>query len=566
MKIYKDYIENLNNIDYDKIIYKNNNFFIGNVVIKNNRAINNDIVYYNYKEVINIKKRSEEYIVGILVINDKKKYGFNKKHNPYYLFKPLNNKYPNFLVSLSKSRINNIYVCIRFNKWDNNSLYPIGTIIDIIGDIDIYENQIKCYLYKNNLIYPQLKISKEKIEHDKNINIKDYKYEVFTIDPEKCKDIDDSISFKKTESEYIVGVHITDVSYYINNLEDINCKLYLEDKLTSSIYYNNNQINMIPNIYAENICSLLENTKKKCISILFKFDKNYKLINYKIELSNVFVKKNLSYNEAEVYIKTNNKEYDYLLNIWDFMKKYDNSIKNTHELIEKLMILCNKTIGEILYNYDKKKAIMRIHKERIKKITEKKYDEELDIYLNKKNMNSAFYSCNQELINHFGLNLELYTHFTSPIRRYIDIINHINIKNYLLKKELLNINENIINHINNINKYIKKFNNDSKIIDLIKKNENIKKYYDSYIIKININYLLIYIVELNLEYKYKIYNNKLSNIYKINNITNNKIEIKDNNNKIIRFNRFEKIKISIINFKNEYELLNKLKVSIIINN
>ena len=61
----------------------------------------------------------------------------------------------------------------------------------------------------------------------------------------------------------------------------------------------------------------------------------------------------------------------------------------------------------------------------------------------------------------------IYTHFTSPIRRYIDIINHINIKNVLNKKELILIDNEILNNVNRLNKNIKKFNNDYKLIELI---------------------------------------------------------------------------------------------------
>ena len=67
--------------------------------IKNNRGINNDIVYYNHNEVINIKDRNKQYIVGILLLNNNKKYGFNKKNNILYLFKPINKNYPDFLVA-----------------------------------------------------------------------------------------------------------------------------------------------------------------------------------------------------------------------------------------------------------------------------------------------------------------------------------------------------------------------------------------------------------------------------------------------------------------------------------
>ena len=97
MKYYKEYLY-MNNKHYDKLICKNNLYFIDNVQIKNNRGINNDIVYHNHNEVINIKERTKQYIVGILLLNNNKKYGFNK-NSAMYLFKPINKRYPEFLVA-----------------------------------------------------------------------------------------------------------------------------------------------------------------------------------------------------------------------------------------------------------------------------------------------------------------------------------------------------------------------------------------------------------------------------------------------------------------------------------
>ena len=565
MKYYKDYI-NENNIYFDKLICKNQKYFIGNIQIKNNRCVNNDIVYYNYNEVINIKERSQQYIVGILLLNNNKKYGFNKKNNALYLFKPINNNYPNFLVASNNKNKKNIYIAIEFYKWDTNSKYPIGHIKENIGEINILENEIRCYLYKNNLIYPKIKINKDIVNDNiinNNIIDKDKNkiYNVFSIDPPNCKDIDDCISFNKLDNNnYELGIHITDVSHYIKNIE------IFFNKLTTSIYYGNKQINMLPEILSENLCSLLEKNYRKCISTIFIFNNNYKLINYKIELTNVYIKKNLSYEEAELIILKNNNKYYDLINLWNFMIKYDINIKNTHELIEKLMILCNKTIAEILYKYDKEKTILRIHNKNTNYLI-KTEDKILTKYINKRTINSALYSydiLNLKNVCHYGLNLNLYTHFTSPIRRYIDIINHINIKNVLNKKELIFIDNEILNNVNRLNKNIKKFNNDYKLIELINKKKNIiNQKYESYIIKINLNYILLYIPLLDLEYKYKFNNNIFKNLYYINFISKKRLELKDFNNNIFIFENLKKINILITFINQEEKLFNKIKINLI---
>ena len=559
MKYYKDYVYT-NNIYYDKLTCKNGKYFIDNVLIKNNRGINNDIVYHNYNEVINIKKREKQYIVGVLLLNNNKKYGFTKKNNILYLFKPLNKNYPDFLVASNNKNKKNIYIAIEFYKWDTTGKYPIGHIIENIGETNILENQIKCYLYKNNLVYPKIKINKN-INNNLVDNNHSKIYNVFSIDPPNCKDIDDSISFSKLDNtNYELGIHITDVSDYINNIE------IFENKLTTSIYYGTEQINMLPKHISEDVCSLLEKNYRKCISTILIFNHKYKLIDYKIELSNVYVEKNFSYDEAELIISNNNNKYNSLINLWNFMINYDNTIKNTHELIEKLMVLCNKIIAETLYNYDKKQTILRIH-EKKNTLLFKNKEEILEKHINKKNINSASYSYYKDdlkIIGHSGLNLDLYTHFTSPIRRYIDIINHINIKNVLQKKQLISIDDKILDNVNKLNKNIKKFSNDYKLIDLLYKKKTIfNEIYEAYIIKININYILIYIPKLDLEYKYKFYDYNLKNIYSINIITNNKLELKDYNNNIFICENLKKINIFLSYFNEEVDLFNKIKIKFI---
>lgn len=552
MKYYEEYNKE-NNIYYDKIIYKYPYYYIDNVIIKNNRAIHNDIVYYYNNKVINIKERKKQYIAGVLYLNSSKKYGVNKKNNIYYLFKPINNKYPNFLVSTNNKTKENLYVAIEFLDWSILSKYPTGNIINIIGNINNYDNLIKSYLYKNDLIYPTIKI--KDIINLKETITNNYNYNVFSIDPPNCLDIDDACSFEILDNNrYKLGIHITDVSFYINNIDLFN------NRLTSSIYYTNNTINMLPKILSEKLCSLLENTIKKCVSVIIIFNEKLEIISEDIELNQVYIEKNYSYEEAELYIKKRNMKYKSLINLWDCMIKYDNNIRNTHELIEKIMILCNKIIAEKLFNYDNEKTILRTHKN-----TNNKYYENNNIllkdYLYKKNLNKAIYSYDNINTNHESLNLKYYTHFTSPIRRFIDIINHINIKKILNNEELIKIDDLLLEKVNNINTYIKKFENDLKVIDFIYNNNN-NKNYEGYIIKIYINSILIYIPELKIEYKYEIINKKLNNLYKIKFINQKKIIIKDNNNNILLYKKNQKINIKFYIIENEIDIFKKLFINI----
>ena len=158
---------------------------------------------------INIKERMSK-IAGILYLNKNTKYGFNSKNMPYYVFKPLNKKYPKFLVASSIKNTTKNYIVISFHKWPEDSKYPYGKCEKIIGPIGNYENECEILLYKHNLVFPKFKIHKSNIIHHQqsNSNLQAYDYQVFSIDPQGCKDIDDAISFHSIQiilkSEFIL--------------------------------------------------------------------------------------------------------------------------------------------------------------------------------------------------------------------------------------------------------------------------------------------------------------------------------------------------------------------------
>lgn len=511
MYYYDNYLSN-NNSENGLLEYDGKNYIVNNKIIENNRGLVNDIVFIDENKVINIKQRSKQNISGILYMNSNKSYGRNKKGMNYYKFKALNNKFKSFLVPCSLKIKRKVYIVIEFNKWDITDKYPIGICKNIIGEIGEQNNEYEILLHKYDLKYPKLKIHKNIINNDLNQKIDNIDYNIFTIDPINCKDIDDGISIKKDKDIIEIGVHITDVSYYMND------KLFdIFKGLNTSIYYNNRQINMLPEVYSTNICSLLENTSRKCISIIYKY-KDSELIAYEIKESNVYVEKNFSYDEAEEIIVKKDKKYKDLLELWDNMIKIDNNIIDTHKLIEYLMIKSNQLVGETLYKYDKNGSILRTHKIKSDYSEEEKVSDVLNNYLKLKTYESAKYEINSDNIYHAGLELEFYTHYTSPIRRVVDIINHINIKKYLNNEKLINIETDIIDNINNQNKRIIKLRNDNKILDLFYKINNKEYKTNGYILDIDEKKIVFYLEEFDLEYKYILKDNSNKDYKKYMNI------------------------------------------------
>ena len=589
MQYYNKYLEEpLISIDKDILtgIYKNleNNSYIEieknkYINIENNRAINNDIVYYINNNIIGIHTRNICDIVGILYLDSKIKYG-NINDKSLYLFKPTNKSYPNFYIPYKiKNNKNKIFCTINFKEWNITDKLPIGTLINIIGNIGIKESEIEhmriYYGINNNTwkIDNSKKNNDLKIINDLQEKIEDY--EVFSIDPIGSKDIDDAFHFKNIKkNEYEVGIHIASPTIFFENN-------YLEilDRV-STVYLPDKKYNLLPNIYADEIISLLENKKRFALSLILKINNNV-VISYEIKETVVKNIKNYDYDTFDKILKKNEKLYDFI----NLTKIFFNvHIIDSHKLVEYWMIYTNKFIANYLINNGFSNIILRSHQLNIKN-KEFNIDECLNNYLTLKEESSALYVIyDKNNLNqyHSKLNNEYYTHFTSPIRRSIDFYIHM----LLLNKIKYNDN-NIVKIIDKINIFTKKCRKFDRIIrrlnflyDIKESSKNIETY--GYIINITKNKLTVYIPEYNLEEKIIIVPYKFENVYNINIEkdwnTNSRIfsqinikENIDNITKIICSNEnitkvytlYEKINIKLWVFTSFENIFDKLKIEIL---
>lgn len=556
MNYFKDY-KSIYNIKYGILENVDNIFTSNGNELKNNRAIVNDVVYYENNEIINIKERSKQKIVGIINMSSKTK--FLIKNKSYYLFNPINKMYPKFYVSTKNKNENKIYCLIDFLDWPINSLYPFGSLIEIIGNVGNLESEYKSLLYFNNIFYKNLKFDKKKIEYDEKIinEINKFDYKIFTIDPKNSKDLDDGFHFISNDNFKELGIHISNPSKLLNN--DIDKVI----NRVSTIYLNEN-LNMIPKVYSENLCSLIENTKKYCISLILKINNNNKIVNYRFEESIVLIEKNYNYDEFDKKYKKN----DNLINIIDITKKiFDLEDIDSHLFVEKWMIYYNKKIIEHFKSeFLIENLVIRSHKYNCFDIEIK--DNDLRKYLEIKNKNKAIYKLydeNDENNTHSEMNNDLYTHFTSPLRRSIDFL----LNTYFINKKLIfdkDIMLDRINYINDYEKRIKKFYRMKNRFDFLYQNQKEEIDTFGYIIKIKEYKLKIYLPELNLEEEYILFDKKTEKIsdilYEKKDNLNTKIEYIFDNNKI-NYNLYQKINCKIYIFLKEDNFYDKIKISIL---
>ena len=393
-----------------------------------------------------------------------------------------------FTIKIEKWDSNELKPTVKINE----VLGDIGEINAEIKNI-IIDNKIENIFPKK--VLKELKSIKEKKE--KKEKREDYtKPLTFTIDPDNAKDFDDALSFKILDNNvYEIGVHIADVSSYVKQDTELDKEAR---KRGTSVYLANKVIPMLPEKLSNEICSLEPKKKKRAFSIIFTIDKKGNVIKERAARTTIYSDYRLTYSDVQNIIENNKEEKKKykeietaIINLNKISKKirkkreergaiffnkkelgfkfkgdkiegtFLKESKDSHKLVEEFMLLTNIEVAEKL----KKKAIFRVHDKPDTKKVENLFSVAESfghIKLNKKNsigkqinnllseakekkeaniinllalrsMSKAEYSTKN--IGHHGLSLTRYLHFTSPIRRYPDIICHRLLSSILNKKE-----------------------------------------------------------------------------------------------------------------------------------
>lgn len=306
----------------------------------------------------------------------------------------------------------------------------------------------------------------------------------FTIDSSSAKDFDDAVSLTYDhEGNYILGVHIADVSHYVTPNSALDREAA---KRCNSIYFPGKVIPMLPSAISDNLCSLKPNVDRLAVSVFMTFSKEGFLSDYRILRSVIRSKYRMTYDEVDEIIekkqthpisKTILKMAELsrifsdireqrgctrlvlpsftmsLDNLQEPVALIENKQTAAHKLIEEFMLKANEVIAYHISHQGitmpfrthepPNEESLLVFQETAKAmgftITQTPAQEPDYQYLLQettaghplepilhsqfvRSMKTASYSTENK--GHYGLCLDYYTHFTSPIRRYVDLIVH----------------------------------------------------------------------------------------------------------------------------------------------
>ncbi|MGM7682971.1 ribonuclease R [Cytobacillus sp. Hm23] len=434
-------------------------------------------------------------------------------------------KYFGFVIPDNKKIANDIFipkgktggaveghkVVVRLTSYPEGRMSAEGEVIEILGHKNDPGVDILSIIHKHGLPqeFPSAVIEAansvpDTISEDDIKDRRDLRDQVIvTIDGADAKDLDDAVMVTKlSNGNFKLGVHIADVSHYVQEGADIDIEAH---ERGTSVYLVDRVIPMIPHRLSNGICSLNPQVDRLTLSCEMEINEAGDVVHHEIFQSVIKTTERMTYTDVNKILTDKDEElrdkYDSLVPMFEDMADLAELLRNkrmqrgaidfdfkeakvlvnregapydvvlrersvAERLIEEFMLLANETVAEHFhwmnvpfiyrihedpnpeklnrflefitnFGYVVKGTANEIHPRALQEIIEAVQGQPEEVVVSTvmlRSMKQAKYD--PESLGHFGLSTDFYTHFTSPIRRYPDLIVHRLIRTYLINRQL----------------------------------------------------------------------------------------------------------------------------------
>lgn len=440
-------------------------------------------------EVVQVLERKRTEFIGNIQLNETFAFFIADSDKPM----------PDFFIplgQLNKAK-NGDRVVARLVKWEEGDKRPVGEVVNVLDAENNNDAAMKGILLESGfpLEFPEDALEEAaripdiipQAEIDRRKDVRDIL--TFTIDPADAKDFDDAISFRVLRNGmFEIGVHIADVSYYVEPGTALDKAAYQK---ATSVYLPDRVNPMLPEHISNVLCSLRPDEDKLTFSAIFQMNHKAEVKQYWLGRTVIHSDRRFTYEEAQEIIEKGEGDYsEVILKLNELAQKMRKKrfakgainfssqevrfkldekgdpigivikeSKEAHQLIEEFMLLANKYVAEnvskVRINNKELPFPYRVHDtpdeekllpfiafankfgHKFDKSSPEKIAESFNQLLKDANgrpeqhvleqlgirtMAKAKYTTDN--IGHYGLGFEYYCHFTSPIRRYPDILVH----------------------------------------------------------------------------------------------------------------------------------------------
>ena len=390
-------------------------------------------------------------------------------------------------------------VVVELTRWPTATRGAIGHVAEVLGDIDAPGVDTEIIIRKHGIpdehsrdaVAEAVRLGAHVAERDIRGRTDFRRLPTVTIDGEHARDFDDAITIEKLATgSYWLGVHIADVSHYVQEGSALDREAY---ERGTSVYFPERAVHMFPSELATGLCSLNPHVDRLVQSCFMEVDRRGQVVRHEFHDGVINSDERMTYTAVNGILTDRDPEllqrYAPLVPMFEQMRDLFQILNDArrrrgsidfdlneaeviideggmveaiialqrnvaHRLIEEFMLLANETVASYL-EAQGAPALYRIHEEpdilkvakfedfisgfgyslaapvnalrprHFQKLLEKihgKPEEKPIAFLMLRTMQKARYA--PENLGHFGLAASSYTHFTSPIRRYPDLVVH----------------------------------------------------------------------------------------------------------------------------------------------
>ncbi len=315
-------------------------------------ALNGDRVLIEILEEANKVKSAEAKVVKILKHEKNMVVGiFQKSRNFGFVVPDDKNLGTDIFISkndMGKAR-NNHKVLVKITKYPQNGKKAEGKVIEVLGNVNEAGVDMLSIIKENNLpskfpeqVIQEAKKIDSKVDKNDIPNRVDFRgKEIFTIDGEDAKDLDDAVRVEKLENgNYKLEVHIADVSYYVKENSLLDEEALLRG---TSIYMLGRVIPMLPRELSNGICSLNAGEDRFTLSCIMEINDKGNVLSSEIVKGIINVTERMSYTDVQAILDGTNEK---------ITKRYNNYIEQFRLMEELALILKNKRMEQGYLNLD----------------------------------------------------------------------------------------------------------------------------------------------------------------------------------------------------------------------